>query len=89
MAEDIDTNEAIWKSDRAVSDWVSTAEERERQRAAQRRLMAALLPFADEDQFTVLDLGAGTGTASRAVLDRYAGAKAILAEYSSRSTPRR
>lgn len=82
MGEDIDTNDAIWKSDRGVSDWVATAEDRERGRARQRRLMAELLPFADEDRFTVLDLGAGTGAAARTVLDRYPGATAILAEYS-------
>ena len=27
MGEDVDTNEAIWKSDRGVSYWVTTAEE--------------------------------------------------------------
>lgn len=82
MGEDIDTNEAIWKSDRGVSDWISTAGDRERRRTEQRRLMAELLPFADDDPFTVLDLGAGTGAAARTVLDRYPGATAILAEYS-------
>lgn len=86
MAEDIDTNEAIWKSDRGVSYWVSTSEERERRRAEQRRLMVELLPFADDDRFTVVDLGAGTGAAARAVLDRYPGSTAILAEYSPQMT---
>lgn len=86
MAEDIDTNEAIWKSRRGVSDWISRAEEREGRRAAQRHLMAALLPFSDGDEFTLLDLGAGTGAAARAVLDRYPAATAILAEYSPQMT---
>jgi tRNA (cmo5U34)-methyltransferase len=86
MAEDIDTNEAIWKSDRGVSYWVATADDRERRRAEQRRLMAELLPFADDDRFTVVDLGAGTGAASRTVLDRYPGATAILAEFSPQMT---
>ncbi|RZU30969.1 class I SAM-dependent methyltransferase [Blastococcus saxobsidens] len=82
MPEDVDSNEAIWKSDRAVSQWVSTAEERERRRDQQRRLVAELLPFGEDETFTFVDLGAGTGAAARAVLDRYPGATAILAEYS-------
>jgi len=82
MRDSTDTNEAIWKSDRGVSYWVSTAEDRERRRTDQRRLMAELLPFADDEQFSFVDLGAGTGAAARAVLDHYPGARAILADYS-------
>ncbi len=77
-----DTNAAIWKSDSGISHWISTAEERERRRGEARRLMAELLPFAEEEPFTFVDLGAGTGAASRAVLDRYPAATAILADYS-------
>jgi tRNA (cmo5U34)-methyltransferase len=40
------------------------------------------LPFDVSDTFTVLDLGAGTGAASRAVLAEYPNAQAVLAEYS-------
>lgn len=82
MIDSSDSNAAIWKSELGVSYWVSTAEDRERRRTEQRRLMADLLPFADDEQFTVVDLGAGTGAAARAVLDRYPGAQAILADYS-------
>ena len=82
MSENGDTNEAIWKSDSGVSYWVSTAEDRERRRSEQRRLMAALLPFADDEEFTFVDLGAGIGAAARAVLDHYPHATAVLAEYS-------
>jgi SAM-dependent methyltransferase len=82
MTEDVDTNAAIWKSDQGISYWVATAEERERKRAEQRRLLAGLLPFADDEAFTFVDLGAGTGAAARAVLDRYPRARAFLAEYS-------
>ncbi len=78
-----DTNAAIWKSDQGISYWVATAEDRERRRGEQRRLMADLLPFADDEPFTFVDLGAGTGAAARAVLDRYPRASAILADYSS------
>lgn len=82
MDEDGDTNAAIWKSDRGVSYWVSTAEDRERRRGEQRRLVAALLAFDDDAAFTVVDLGAGIGAAARAVLDHYPRATAVLAEYS-------
>lgn len=62
--------------------WIAKEGDREQRRAEQRRLMAALLPFAHDDVFTLLDLGAGTGAAARAVLDAYPGASAILAEFS-------
>jgi tRNA (cmo5U34)-methyltransferase len=82
MPDATDTNANIWKSDQGISYWVSTAEDRERRRGEQRRLMAVLLPFADDDRYTFVDLGAGTGAAAQAVLDRYPGASAILADYS-------
>jgi tRNA (cmo5U34)-methyltransferase len=82
MSDSADANEAIWKSDAAISHWVSTAEERERRRADERRLMAELLPFDKDQQFTFVDLGAGTGAAARVVLDYFSGARAILADYS-------
>ncbi len=82
MTEHADTNDAVWKSDRGVSHWVSTAGDRERRRVDQRRLMAELLPFDDAEPFTFVDLGAGTGAAARAVLDRFPGSRAVLADYS-------
>jgi len=81
-----DTNEEVWKSDHMVARWVAAEGGREQRRAEQRRLMADLLPFTDDQQFTFVDLGAGTGAASRAVLDRYPGARAVLAEYSPQMT---
>ncbi len=77
-----DTNAEIWKSDRVIADWVATSDERERSRTDQRRLMADLLPIEDDEVFTFIDLGAGTGAAARAVLDRFQRASAILADYS-------
>jgi SAM-dependent methyltransferase len=86
VAENADTNAEIWKSDRGVSYWVSTARDRESRRAEQRRLMAELLPFDVDEQFTFVDLGAGTGAAARAVLERYPRSTAVLAEYSPQMT---
>jgi tRNA (cmo5U34)-methyltransferase len=80
--KDRDTNAEIWKSDHIIADWVATSEDRERWRTDQRRLMADLLPFGDHEAFTFVDLGAGTGAAARAILDRFHQAKAILADYS-------
>lgn len=77
-----DTNESVWKSDEMVSQWVATQADRERRRIEQRRLLAALLPFESDDVVTVVDLGAGTGAATGAVLEHYPRATAILAEYS-------
>jgi SAM-dependent methyltransferase len=77
-----DTNDAIWKSDIGVSFWKSTSSDRERRRGAHRVLMAELLPFAADEAFTFVDLGAGTGAAARTIMDHYPAARAILADYS-------
>ncbi len=77
-----DTNAAIWKSDIGVSYWKSRENDRVRRDAERRVLMAELLPFAPDEAFTFVDLGAGTGAAARTVLDHYSAAHAILADYS-------
>ncbi|HLG67200.1 MAG TPA: class I SAM-dependent methyltransferase [Acidimicrobiales bacterium] len=83
MVGSAESNAAVWKSESTVAQWVATEEERERTRAWPRRLLAELLPFAEHEEFTFVDLGAGTGAASRAVLDRYPSAAAVLADYST------
>jgi SAM-dependent methyltransferase len=45
--------------------------------------MALLLPFGEQEAFTFLDLGAGTGAASRVILGLYPRSTAILADFSS------
>jgi tRNA (cmo5U34)-methyltransferase len=82
MSDSAETNAAIWKSEQGISEWVATGEERERRRARPRQLMAELLTFDEGDAFTFVDLGAGTGAASQAVLDRYPSSTAVLADYS-------
>lgn len=77
-----DTNAAIWKSDEIVATWAAEAGARERNHGAQWRLMAELLPFGDQARPTFLDLGAGTGAASRAILARHAHSVAVLADFS-------
>jgi len=82
MAEAEDTNASVWKSDEGISSWLAGVEEREHRYRPQWVLMAQLLPFADDDSFTVLDLGAGTGSAARTILDLYPHSFAILADFS-------
>jgi tRNA (cmo5U34)-methyltransferase len=83
MPDTEDTNAAVWKSDIGVSFWKSTQADRERRRAGQRALLAELLPFAADEPFTFVDLGAGTGAAARIVLDHFPAAHAILADFSA------
>jgi tRNA (cmo5U34)-methyltransferase len=78
-----DTNAAIWQSGEAVAAWTAEAPAHERKRAGHRRFMAVLLPFGEQDTFTFLDLGAGTGAASRVILDLYPRSTAVLADYSA------
>jgi tRNA (cmo5U34)-methyltransferase len=80
--EQPDTNAAIWKSDDIAATWAAEAAARERNHGAQWRLMAQLLPFDDQAEATFLDLGAGTGAASRAILERHPSSTAILADFS-------
>ena len=82
MPDTEDTNAAVWKSDIGVSFWKSTQADREQRRAGHRALLAELLPFAADEPFTFVDLGAGTGAAARIILDHYPAAHAILADFS-------
>src|ERR1700757_4269404 len=83
MSEPVDTNAAIWRSAEGVEAWAAEAEAQERKRVAHRRFMASLLPFGEQQGFTFLDLGAGTGAASRTILELYPRSTAILADFSA------
>ena len=77
-----DSNAEIWKSAATVKEWTSLAAEREAKRAEHWKTMGELLPFSNEDRFTFLDLGAGTGAASRVILAAYPNSTAVLADFS-------
>jgi tRNA (cmo5U34)-methyltransferase len=77
-----DTNAEIWKSEEVARSFAAQSAQRESERAQQLTFVARLLPFGPDDTFTFVDLGAGTGAATRAVLSEYPHASAILAEYS-------
>lgn len=82
MAEQTDTNAAIWKSEEVARSFAAQSAQREGARRDQLTLLARLLPFAVDAPFTFMDLGAGTGAASRAILAEYPAAHGVLAEYS-------
>ncbi|QTE28205.1 class I SAM-dependent methyltransferase [Pengzhenrongella sicca] len=78
-----DSNEAIWKSAQHVRERATKTAEREQRSAAQWRLLGLLLPFDTQDEFTFADLGAGTGSAARAILAQYPRSTAVLADFSA------
>src|SRR5579883_3482014 len=79
---DVDTNEAVWKSEENIKRWAAEAKVREGRRQEPLRYAAALLPFEEGDEFTIVDLAAGTGMAARAIMDAYPNCKAVLADFS-------
>ena len=83
MDQSTDTNASIWKSEEGVQFWTAKSDEREQKRAAQWMLMGELLPFDEQDEFTFLDLGAGTGAAAREILKLYPRSTAILTDFSA------
>lgn len=83
MEDPADANAAVWQSAESVQAWAAEAERQERSRRDHRRFMAVLMPFAEQDEFAFLDLGAGTGAASRAILDLHPRSTAILADFSA------
>lgn len=76
-----DTNAEVWKSQHVMDSWMAKARERERKRLPQWLFMSELLPFEELEDFTVLDLGAGTGAAARAILSQYPKSRAVLVDF--------
>jgi len=83
MEQSTDTNADIWKSEEGVQNWTAKTAEREQKRAAHWRFLGELLPFDEQDAFTFLDLGAGTGSAARGILDLHPRSTAILTDFSA------
>ena len=83
MEQSTDTNADIWKSEEGVQNWTAKTAEREQKRAAHWRFLGELLPFDEQDAFTFLDLGAGTGAAARGILDLHPRSTAILTDFSA------
>src|SRR5437868_2068630 len=72
-----------WTSPEYAERWVADAEARDPERTAQLALMAALIPRPRDAAIRVLDLGAGYGIVSRAVLDVFPAAQITLMDYSA------
>jgi tRNA (cmo5U34)-methyltransferase len=83
MPDTDDTNAAVWKTEIGVSYWKARESDRAKRDTERRGLIAELLPFAADEPFTFVDLGAGTGAAARMVLDYYPAAHAVLADFSA------
>jgi ubiquinone/menaquinone biosynthesis C-methylase UbiE len=79
---ELDSNEAVWKNEENIKRWAADAKARESKRQEPLRYAAALLPFEDEEEFTLVDLAAGTGMAARAIMDFYPNCKTVLADFS-------
>jgi SAM-dependent methyltransferase len=82
VTDGADANAAIWKSEAIAATWAASAAERERARGAHWQILASLLPFDPDDEFVVVDLGAGTGAATAPILTAFPRATAVLADFS-------
>jgi tRNA (cmo5U34)-methyltransferase len=72
-----------WKSATYAERWVADAEARDPEREAQLALLAALIPRPRDAAIRVLDLGAGYGVVSAAVLQVFPAAQITLMDYSA------
>lgn len=82
MGSGTPADQSVWSDPRIVQDFLATMDQRERERSEQLAFVAHLLPFERDDPFTLLDLGAGTGAAARALLSYFTRARAVLADFS-------
>src|SRR5262245_25043925 len=71
-----------WQAADYAAYWVADAESRDPDRAAQLALLADLLPRPLDRPPRVLDLGAGYGAVTAAVLARHPDARVTLLDYS-------
>jgi tRNA (cmo5U34)-methyltransferase len=72
-----------WKSAEYAEIWVADATARDPEREAQLALMASLIPQPHDAAIRVLDLGAGYGVVSAAVLEVFPSAQITLMDYSA------
>ncbi len=72
-----------WKSQEYVDYWIGQDVTRDEDRQEHLRRMAALLPYGPDAEIRVLDVGAGYGAASRAVLETFPKAHVLLHDFSA------
>lgn len=66
-----------WNSEEYVKDWEKRQQRQERLRCRQFELVAGLLPFERDADFTFLDVGSGYGALSTFILEQYPNASAV------------
>src|SRR3954447_5002601 len=72
-----------WKAAEYAARWVADAMSRDDEREGQLALLAALIPRPRDAAIRVLDLGAGYGIVSDAVLRTFPAARITLMDYSA------
>ena len=72
-----------WTSQEYVDYWIGQDVTRDEDRQEHLRRMAALLPYGPDAEIRVLDVGAGYGAASRAVLETFPKAHVLLHDFSA------
>src|SRR3954469_14976528 len=72
-----------WKAAEYAARWVADAMSRDDEREGQLALLAALIPRPHDAAIRVLDLGAGYGIVSDAVLQTFPAARITLMDYSA------
>src|SRR4051794_905975 len=71
-----------WQSPDYAAEWVADAEARDPQRADQLVLLGGMIPRPRDAAIRVLDIGAGYGAITRAVLNVFPAAQVTLLDYS-------
>ena len=72
-----------WQSQEYVDSWIGRDATRDEDRRQHLQRMAALLPYDLDAEIRVLDVGAGYGAASQAVLETFPNAHVVLQDFSA------
>ncbi len=75
-------HEHDWQSQEYVDYWIGRDVTRDEERQQHLRRMAALLPYGPDSEIRVLDVGAGYGAVSQAVLETFPKAHVVLHDFS-------
>jgi 2-polyprenyl-3-methyl-5-hydroxy-6-metoxy-1,4-benzoquinol methylase len=72
-----------WHSEHYVGHWVDSDARRHSERAPIITRLVAAVPFGNDTQFTMLDVGAGSGVIADALLQSFPHARIVLQDYSA------
>ena len=82
MTTSADIHGHDWQSQEYVDYWIGRFAGRDDERRQVLRRLAGLLPFPQDANIRVLDVGAGYGAVSRTVLETFPNAHAVLHDFS-------